>query len=65
VIIILSGAAIDRNVFIFINFEAKNCVAEGKAQYDGDDDISIVGHYQHHCEDMHHAIDEDEQKVKN
>ena len=55
--IIWSGTAIDGNIFVFIGLKSKYRVSNSESQNDVDDDVTIVGHNKHHCQDMHCTIE--------
>ena len=59
-----SSTAVHWNIFIFVHLEAICCVTYCQACYHCKDHISVVCHYQHHCQDVHTTVYENVEEVE-
>jgi hypothetical protein len=62
--LIESGTAIDWQVFVLVAFHTEQSVAESETHDDCDDDVSVIGHNEHHCANMEQGVCENVEKSK-
>lgn len=60
--LIESGTAIHWQVLVLVAFHSEQSVAESETHDDCNDDVSVIGHNQHHRANVQQRVDEDVEK---